>query len=262
MKRLFTILALLLPLAAGAQVYYNDYDTEFGGRMSLTLDKKIRKGLHVSAEAEVRLKENTGTIGRYQAGVGISWKASDLFKFGAGYIFIEKQNSSSIWKPRHRFYGDVAATLHAGDWRFSLKERLQLTHRDGINRFQNTPNSLSLKSRLKVAYKGFLDWTPYGYIELRNVFNDPTCKATWSSTYKTFVDYTFTGYDGAYFNRCRGVLGTEWKLSKTHSFDFFIMGDYCYDKVVDTDRTGTAIYSLGFDRGFRLSAGIGYTFSF
>lgn len=264
MKKAATLfLVLALPCMAKAQVSYNDVDTDFGGRMSVSLDKKIKKGLHVSLDGEIRMKDDYNTLGRYQAGAGISWKASRMFKFGAGYIFFARRKSSvSEWKPRHRAYGDASLTLRYGDWHFSVKERLQLTHRDGVNKYQNTPNLLELKSRVKVAYKGFSDWTPYGYAEVRNVFNDPTCNAVWSTTYNTFTDYSFTGYDAAYFNRCRGVLGAEWKLSRNHSFDFFLIGDYCYDKVIDTDKSGTTLKSLGFDRGLQFSTGIGYTFSF
>jgi hypothetical protein len=264
MKRILIFaVAAIFPLLASAQITTNPLETELGARVGLSLDKKLAKGLHLQLEGEARTAGNFTEIGRYDAGLGLTYKLNKTFKFGFGYNMIEKKNSEGVWKMRHRIYVDAKATLHAGDWNFSLRERLQLTHKD-VNAIkkQTTPNSLALKSRLQATYKGFSDVEPYAYIEFRNVFNDPTCNAVWSTTYNTFTDYSFTGYDAAYFNRCRGVLGAEWKLSRNHSFDYFLIGDYCYDKVIDTDKSGTTLKSLGFDRGLQFSTGIGYTFSF
>jgi len=265
MKKGIAILCMLFvaaPFLASAQGTTNDLETDFGGRMSVTFDKKIKKGVHLKLDGEARFKDNFGTFGRYDLGVGMTYKISDLFKVGGGYIFINRLNSSNEWKTRHRVYGDAVLTLRSGDWRFSLKERLQLTHRDVNNKYQNVPNSLSLKSRIKVAYKGFYDITPYGYVELRNVFNDPSCSATWSTSSSSYSDYSFTGYNDVYINRVRGVLGAEWKLNKQHSFDFFLMSDYCYDKEIDTNAEGTKLKSLTYDQNFNVGIGIGYEFSF
>ena len=262
MKKLISLIIALLPLAAFAQGTVNDLETEFGSRIGVSVNKKIVKGLHVVADGEARLTDNFSSFGRYQMGLGVTYKISPAFKVGAGYQFIEKLNSSSEWKMRHRFYADASATLRAGDWRFTLKERLQLTHRDVNNVFQNNPNSLALKSRFKVTYRGLTNLTPYGYVEVRNVFNDPSCSATWSNTSLTYTDYSFTGYTDAYVNRLRGALGAEWKLSKHHALDFYLLGDYCYDKNIDTNSSGTTLKSLTYDQTFKTSLCIGYQFSF
>ena len=254
------LLAVSVSFAAGAQGTANELENDFGGRLSVGLDKKIAKGVHVEAEAEVRLSDNFSNLGRYQAGAGLSWKVNDYLKIGGGYLFIQNKNSEGTWKPRHRVYVDATGTLKAGDWRFSLKERLQLTHSDVNNPYQNTPNSLTLKSRVKVAYKGFSAITPYGYIELRNVFNDPSENATWTGS--SYSDYSFNGYSCGYLNRVRGSLGAEWKLSKQNALDIFLLGDYCYNKDIDTNAKGTKLKSLTYDRAFNLGLGIGYTFSF
>lgn len=251
-----------MSFGAAAQGTVNDLETDFGARLSASAEKKIAKGLHVSVDGEVRMSDNFGNLGRYQAGTGISYKINKVFKVGAGYLFIEKKNSSSEWKPRHRFYADGTATLRSGDWRFSVKERLQLTHRDVSNTYQTTPNSLELKSRFKASYKGHPTLTPYGYLEFRNVFNDPSCTATWSTTSLAYSDYSFGGYNDAYINRVRGSLGTEWKISKQHSFDFFLLADYCYEKDIDTNAKGTKLKSLTYDQAFNVGLGIGYQYSF
>ena len=257
------ILLTLLPGLVHAQGTVNDLEQDFGARIGLTVDKKLAKGLHLNLEGEARISDNFQNFGRYQAGLGVTYKINPTFKVGAGYLFIEKKtNTTQEWKPRHRVYVDGMATLRAGDWLFSLKERLQFTHRDVNNPYQNNPNSLSLKSRLKVAYKGNPILTPYAYLEARNVFNDPRCSATWSTSSSSYSDYEFLGYGDAYFNRLRGSVGLEWKLSNQHAFDFYVLTDYCYDKNIDTNAEGTKLKSLTFDRAFNVSLGIGYKFSF
>lgn len=263
-KRLLLIFALAL-FSAGtalAQGTVNALENDFGGRVSVTADKKIVKGVHLFAEGEVRLSDNFSSLGRYQAGVGLTWKVTDLFKVGTGYTFIQKQNSEGTWKPRHRVYLDGAVSLKAGDWRFSIKERLQFTHREVNNAYQTNPNSLALKSRFKIAYKGLQKVTPYGYIEIRNVFNDPSVKATWNTTSLSYADYSFGGYNDAYINRIRGSLGAEWEISKHHSLDFFLLTDYFYDKSIDTNSSGTKLKSLTYDQGINVNLGVGYKFSF
>ena len=253
---------VFVSFAAVAQGTTNNLETDFGARVSASVDKKIIKGLHVSVDGEARMNNDFGTLGRYQAGVDFSYKINKVFKVGAGYVFIEKMNSSSEWKPRHRFYVDGMATLRSGDWRFSVKERLQLTHRDVNNTYQTNPNSIALKSRFKASYKGHPSLTPYGYVELRNVFNDPACSATWSTPSLAYTDYSFKGYTDAYINRVRGSLGTEWKINKQNALDFFLLADYCYDKDIDTNAEGTKLKSLTYDQAFNMGIGIGYQFSF
>lgn len=265
MRRLFCLAAVLLaafPLAASAQGTVNDLETDFGARLSASVDKKVAKGLHVGVDAEARLSDNFGNLGRLQAGIGVSYKVNQYFKVGGGYMLIGKKNSEGEWNPRHRFYLDGQGSLRAGDWRFSLKERLQLTCREVGNPYQANPNSLALKSRFKVSYRGFLDVTPYTYVELRNVFNDPLCSATWNSSTKTYSNYSFLGYGDTYLNRVRGALGAEWKLSRSHALDFFLLADYCYDKDIDTNAEGTTLKALTYDQAFNVGIGIGYSFSF
>ncbi len=267
MRRILTVcLLLILALPGRGQTTYsipvNDLETDLGGRITLTADKKLAKGLHLSVDGELRMKDNLSAVGRWQAGVGLTYKVNPYLKIGGGYIFIDKLKSSGTWSPRHRFYVDVTGGIRAGDWRFSLKERLQLTHRNAadMNVFQANPNSLALKSRLKAEYKGFQSVSPYAFVEARTVFNDPACTAKYDGT--AFSDYQFTGYSDAYFNRFRGALGLEWKLSRQHALDFTILGDYCYDKAVDTNAEGTTLKSISYDRAFNTSFCIGYKFSF
>lgn len=262
--RLLLIFALALSSAgfARAQGTVNAMENDFGGRVSVTLEKKLVKGVHLNAGVEARFNNNFTKFGRYQAGLGLTWKINDYFKLGTGYLFIHKQNSEGTWKPRHRVYLDGTVTFRAGDWRFSLKERLQYTRLNVNNTYQSNPNSLALKSRFKVSYKGLKKVTPYAYVELRNVFNDPSVKATWNSATQTYSDYSFGGYNHAYINRIRGSLGAEWKIVKHHYLDFFVLTDYNYNKNIDTNAEGTKLKSLTYNQGINVNLGVGYKFSF
>ena len=249
-------------MLASAQVTVSELETDFGARFSAGVDKKMAKGLHLSLDGELRMKDNFSTIGRWQAGAELSYKLNPYLKLGAGYNFIGKYNSDFEFVPRHRFYFDASTGVRAGDWRFSLKERLQLTHRnpDNMNVYQAAPNALALKSRIKAEYKGLRSVSPYAYVEARVALNDPACSVKWDGS--SFSDYNFTGYTDTYFNRVRGALGMEWKLSKQHALDFTLLGDYCYDKNVDTNAKGTKLKSLSYDRAFNTNICIGYKFSF
>lgn len=237
-----------------------DNETDFGGRMSVELEKKVAKGLHVTFDGEARFDQNLSDFGRYQAGLGMTYKINSWLRAGAGYIFIENKNSSGEWKPRHRLYADLRGRLVTGDWTFSLKERLQLTHRNGVNTYQTNPNALTLKSTLKAGYDGFGNIEPYAYVELRQVLNDPACSATWNGT--SYSDYLFLGYTDSYLNRVRGCLGAEYRFDKKSSIELYILGDRYYDKSVDTNKEGTKLKSLTYDRGVNVSVGLGYKFSF
>lgn len=260
------LLFLAAPFAASAQGTTNDLETDFGGRMSVTLDKKLAKGWHVTATGEARFEDNMSGFGRYQAELGMSYKINRTFKVGLGYTLIQKKNSSDVWKTRHRLSVSGQASFRSGDWRFSLKETLRYTHRANSGNYQNTPNSLSLKSRFKVAYKASRSITPYGYVELRNVFNDPAFNAIWSTTDEAYCTYdgsfSFKGYTDSYFNRVRTAFGVEFELSKKHSIDVFVMGDYCYDKNIDTKKNGTRLNSLTYDQTLNFGLGVAYTISF
>lgn len=261
-KGLLILAVLFVPLMGFAQVPVSDPDWDCGARVGFTVDKKLMKGLHLTADGQVRMVDNFASVGRWDAGLGLSYKINKTFKVGGGYQFIHKANTAGEWIPRHRFYVDGTASVHFGYWHIALKEKFQLTHREFKNTYENNPNNLTLKSRLKVSYKGLENWTPYGYVEVRNVFNDPTCSAVWNSAIGTYSDYSFTGYNDAYVNRVRGVIGTEWKINKQNALDFYLLGEYTYDKCLDVDKDGPTLKSIYYSQHIHCAICVGYVFSF
>ena len=269
---LFTA-ALLLPMALKAQTDVA-LDPELGGRVSLSVDKKITKGLHIALEEEVRFDNNFGSLDRLQTTLALNYKVHPNIKLGLGYALINGYGtkSESFKNPRHRFLVDASGTLHLGNWNLSLKERFQVTHRTGdFNVYQNPQNALTLKSRLKAQYKGFGKVQPYTYFEVRNYLNAPVIEAAYDgSVYVNLDDFSeegeagwfLTGFNGGYVNRLRGALGAEIRLDKRNTLDFYILGDYVMDKEVDANAEGTKLKSYTKETGFRGWIGAGYEFAF
>ena len=166
------MLGLVLPMVAFAQTDVA-LDPEFGGRVSLRLDKRIVKGLHVSLEEEVRFDNNFGSLDRLQTTLALSYKVHPNIKLGLGYALINGygSNSESFKNPRHRFMADVTGMLHFGNWNLSLKERFQVTCRTGdFNIYQTPQNALTLKSRVKqllecTCHCGSLRWQCLCHLE-------------------------------------------------------------------------------------------------
>ena len=249
-------------------------DPEFGGRVAISVDKKITKGLHVSLEEEVRFDNNFGSLDRLQTTLGVSYKVHPNIKIGLGYALINGYgaNSGSFKNPRHRLMADATGTLHLGNWNLSLKERFQVTRRTGdFNPYQNPKDALTLKSRLKAQYKGFGKVQPYAYFEVRNYLNAPVIEAAYDgSVYVTMDDYSeegesgwfLKGFNGGYVNRLRGSLGVDIRLDKRSTLNFYFMGDYLMDKVVDANAEGTKLKSYTRELGFCGWLTAGYTFAF
>ena len=250
-----------------------DLDPEFGGRLSVSVDKKLARGLHVSLEEEIRMDNNFGSFDRFHTTLGLSYKVNDYLKLGVGYAMINPYSSSnSTFKSsRHRLMLDATGSLRFGDWRLSLRERFQATYRSGdMNEYQNPRTALTLKSRLKLSYKGLRRLEPYAYIELRNTLNAPVISASYDGTnYLTsalsqygeagwFID----SWSGVYVNRVRGSVGFDYRLSKASSIDVSLMADHIMDKVVDANAEGTKLKSYTRETGFVGWINIGYSYSF
>lgn len=267
------MLGLVFPRMAFAQTDVA-LDPEFGGRVSLSVDKKITKGFHVSLEEEVRFDNNFGSLDRLQTTLALTYKVHPNIKLGLGYALINGYGASSesFKNPRHRFMADVTGTIHYGNWNISLKERFQVTRRTGdFNVYQNPQNALTLKSRLKAQYKGFGKVQPYAYVEVRNYLNAPVIEAAYDGTnYYTLDEYSeegeagwfLTGFNGGYVNRFRGSLGVDIRLDKRNTLNLYFMGDYLIDKEVDANAEGTKLKSYTKESGFRGWLGAGYEYAF
>ena len=266
------VLAILLPCVSALAQTDVDLDTEFGGRLSLGLDKKIVKGLNLSLEEEVRMADNFGSLGRLQTTVGLKYKALPYLRLGVGYVLINPYDSESgsFSSLRHRFIADATGSLKVGDWTFSLKERFQATRRTGqFNEYQNPATALMLKSRLMAKYRlGMFE--PYAYFELRHYLNAPVIKATTDGTnYYTSTGSRYgeagwflDGFNGCYANRYRTSVGVDINISKRHAVELYLLADYISDKKVDANAEGTKLKSYTAQKGWVMNIGAAYVFSF
>ena len=279
MKRYIAIFCLAGLMCFGANAQTDvDLGTELGGRLAVSVDKKLARGLHVNVEEEIRFDNNFGAFDRFHTTVGVSYKVNDYLKIGAGYAWILPYSTtdSTFKSSRHRLMVDVTGGVRVGDWRFSLRERFQATVRTGsFNAYQNPGTLLALKSRLKVQYKGLRRMEPYASLELRNTLNAPSINASYNGTYYVFYDeetdsysrsgevgWFLDGFNKVYLNRLRGVLGVEYRLSKASTVDVSLMGDYVMDLVVDANAEGTKLKSYTRETGFVGWLTVGYKYAF
>lgn len=269
-KIVIGLVALLLPFWAQAQV-----SSAVAGRASVGVDYKLTKGLHLTAEEEIRAGEDFSALGSLRTTVGVSYKPLKFLKFGVGYTFIspykvnkkldDETTYTGFWKPKHRLMADVTGILRLGDFQLSLKERLQLTHNSdpSLNVYQEAPNLLALKSRLAVKYKGLKWLEPSFSLEARTQLN-----GAWGS-YKTVIEdgetymaYTPAGYTHAYNDRYRANLSLDFLLGKHHTLTPYVLFDFYHEYEIDTNKKGTKLKSFGYQDSFLTSLGLSYVFSF
>lgn len=275
MKKIIIVgLIGLMELAGGvkAQTEVTE-EPETGARLSVSLDKKLTKGWHINLEEEVRFDDNFSSFNRFHTTLSTTYKVLPQLKVGAGYALINSYNGGvgKFDTPRHRFFADVTGTWRYGDWQLSLRERVQLTHRtDTFNKYQNPANAWMLKSRLKVSYKGFRRWTPYGALEVRNTLNAPVIKANYDGTHYVTdagsqtgeAGWFLDGFSGVYVNRWRGTLGASYRIDRENTLEAYLMADYCTDKELDANAEGTKLKSYVIEKGFKGWLCISYSYSF
>ena len=255
-------LCALCALPSHAQGTVSGLSYDFRTRTSVGLDYKLAKGLHLNGEYEMRTENTLSGFDSHRATVGMDYSFTPWLKAGLSYTYIYHHRTAD-WTPRHRLSADVTFAWKDRYWTVSLKEQLRLTHKtEEMNYCQEVRNPVLLKSRLKVKYKGFKPLRPYAFLEARNILNDPSLSATWSTASLAYADYEFTGYNSAYFNRFRGALGLEWWPTKHHCIDICAMADYCYDKHIDVDKTHSYLKSYTWSQALNGILSVGYKFRF
>lgn len=228
----------MMPLCAAAQ--------DFGLDINAGIKKKIIKGLNVSASFELRTQDMSSKMERINAGIELSYKPIEYFRFGVGYNFIDKYilkhetNSGNIidnyWSPRNRVNVFVTGILPIGNFELSLRERYQFTHRSestakkwnsaGVSQGNKTIDEKDyhvLRSRVQGVYKiEPIKLSPYFSTELHNDLKD--------------------GFD---LEKVKLTAGVEYTLKKHHEFEVF----YRYTiGISDSDEAG---HLVGLGYGFK-----------
>ena len=286
MRKLLLTLALLLPAAAFAQETV-DEGTSFGARATVEAEAKLAKGLHLKAHEEFRWYSSDEDVLRFYSGIGLEYKVLPFLKVGGEYEYINrlkhltdtKKDGSVVeedeWSVRHRGNFFLTGTWKTTDWQFGLKETFRMTYRPGdMNLYQSPRTALALKHKASVKYLGLGKVIPYVGFEVRNTLNDAAYSGTYhpgaTNNADKYTDEKFLGYNHAYVNRLRAQLGVTVKFDKHHEVDFYLLGDRCKDKEIDTNREGSTSWnenglilkSITWYTGNLISAGVGYTWSF
>ena len=246
-KHVYVLMMLAMASIMPAQAQSDD----FGIWTEVGVEKKINKKLTLDAGAELRTRDDGfGELDRWSVGVGATYKLTGWLKASVGYVFLNDNNHkvndsgkkyADYWGQRHRFNVSLTASQDFGDLTVSLRERWQYTYRPEktVKRYSNVDNddydfgeyrdehtydgkgSNKWRNRLQLKYKLTKQWRPY-------------------------VNAGST-VGGSGLDKMRYAVGTEYRLSKQHSFDI----RYLYQHVYKDE-----------DEGNRHVLGIGYTYSF
>lgn len=223
-------------------------ESDFGVWTSAEVKKKIFPGLDASLEGEFRTRDGLKTVERWSGSAGLSYKMFRWLKASADYSYLRYYQPMEVtnkgnyvpeyWQPKHRFSLSLTGKT---DWRrftFSLRERWQYTYRpsQSVPKFDGddgTPKSDEyitgkgknvLRSRLQVAYDiRKCAFTPYASCELSHSLSN-----------------------GGAYEKMRWTLGTEWKLSKRHTLDFY----YLYQNKADDDEANGHVLGAGYSFNF------------
>lgn len=267
--------SFLFPVTLAAD---QDDSDSFSTRISAEADYKVMRGLHIYASEELRLG-GKDIMDRSYTELGTSYKINSHLKVALSYTAIavyksettELENSMEViryWYDwRHRFSADIIGSFRIGQWRLSLRERIQGTYKTReLNNYQQPQTTWVLRSRFKVSYRfRSAPFEPYVSFEPRLLLNG----AEWSDDGMSplYEESVFIGHNDVYFNRFRGTAGVEWKLNSRHSLDFYGIFDYLRDKEIDARKEGSSKGTIlktpiVWQTGYRVSIGVGYKFSF
>lgn len=238
---------------------------DFGLDFSLEAQKKLSKQWSLNLEGELRTRDNTKTVDRWSAGLGLDYKVTKWLKASAGYTFLygnnEKRTSyfdaddeavaidgdaeagdpkygyPQYWTPRHRF--NVSLTFDKkliGDLRFSLRERWQYTWRpeQTIQRYSYLDGE-----DVDKIYSG----------KGKNVLRS-RLQVEYDKKGLTVTPYANVEFFNAWsLQKTRFNIGLDWKVAKQHTLGVF----YRYQTVRNDDDD---------NEPNRHMIGLGYKFKF
>jgi len=271
-KRYFLMgLSSLWPTIALAQ------SDDFGVWTSIGAEKDLTKQLSVEAGVDFRAEDRLESVARWAGSVGLGYKVCRNFKLGVGYVYLYdrelqegkvnyneemERNGYNVdhgfGQSKHRFTFDAIGSIKAGRFKFSLRERYQLTHSLSTDclrdRYRNAfdPDNAMGYNGPRYEYNG--EWFKkketvtdgkssknrhYLRSRLQVEYNIPKCP------FNPFVSYEITNNleNGMDSEKGRLIVGTEYKLTKQHIFSF----GYLFEQGMDGEHEGAKhILDLGY----------------
>ena len=172
---IFTLICLLVSVAQ-AQV------CTFGGELKAEGTLALGKGWRAAASEEMRYNLTSEGLSKNEMSAGLSksvlrdWLRGYgcKMRIGGNYSFIRRQNESHRYENQHRVNVDVSPSYSYGDWKVSVRERVQTTFRDNRRGNYRVNPKMMLRSRLQVQYDiPGRPWTFFANGECFYRLNDP-----------------------------------------------------------------------------------------
>ena len=184
--------------------------------------------------------------------VGLNYTPIPYLRMGAEYTlkiygnkFTTIQNGTTVSNPaseylRHRATFYLTGYYTLGDWKFSLRERLDANIRtDSVNTHEKPKAELLLRHKLQAQYS--IPGKPiktYAYIELWNTLNQPVKYLNRygvseylndGTTANPYYGKTF----GQYLSEVRTQLGVNWRIDKLNTLSLAYRFTYGYSRDID-----------------------------
>lgn len=207
----YRITLLVLIVAALYSPKTSAQDSDFGARLGFELQKEL-KDWTFSVSQEIRTMDNSSAFyGSYTA-FGIDYSPWKRLKFGTSYEFVLFNDTDyDDIQPRHRLNWFTTGNIKLGDFKLSLRERLQMTFKDESERDYKMNPKTRWRNKFDVEY------------------NIPNSKLTPFASVESF--YQLNNPDGNRFDQIRYKLGTSIKLNKHNKLDIY--GQYDHEMNVN-----------------------------
>lgn len=236
-----------------AQIVERETETsaELGAHFKATVNYKPIKGLKLSIDEKIELRDNITNFKRFNTRAQIEYNVIKYFELGLGYNFLasykdgkKSTNYESYWDFRHRVFLKAAAKYKYDRFSFSLREKFRTTFRtDEYNPNEKLFAEMVLATRVKAQYKFFSKpLKTYLSVEMFNPLNKVEYQDNW-------------------INKLEYQLGFVWRLDKFNALEFFYVFEQGFNQDIDYKSSNTRVVittQLKYDHVI----GVAYSYTF
>lgn len=177
MKRFLTLLLILffvgMGFSASAENKSTDKDGVISSLRGRVVSPKVGK-FSFFFDQEIRSTTTFGAIRDSRTSLFVVYDPMKWLKLSGGYTFLVKEGDDEP-SLKHRYILAIEETLGLGNFKFTLRERFESTHKNGYlfdDSINSDPTNL-FRTRLKISYSnGKQKVVPYIYTELYNHTNE------------------------------------------------------------------------------------------
>lgn len=283
MKRFFCTLLIVMgaasamgqPAPAINDIPKNDPGLKYGIQFSAEASKRINPFWEVSAGGEFRMRGDFLYDKQIRGNLGVEYKHTKRFSLLADYTYTGLMKEGDNFKSRHRLEAGAKETVKLNKkFKLVFTEKLGLTYKAwDINKYQTTRVDVFIKLRAKLQWDITKKFSVFTFLESRITFREPNLtNLYYDDDLMQFTDaggspvsdsgWFLEGYDKLRVNRMRNAIGADYKLSKAHKIRLTVLYDYEKELDIDSNKNGTVIKSLVYDRRNILYGRLSYYFSF